>query len=376
MKSSLENLNIALVHDWLTNHAGGERVLLEMSDLFPKAPIFTSVFDPKGAAPFKNKDVRPSFLQRLPLLKSKRELLVPLTPFAFEQINLSKYELILSSCSMASKGVLSKPGAIQICYCHTPSRYLWEPEVDSRAKSGFFSGLRQSTAHKMRIWDRVAADRVDYFLANSKYVAARIKKYYQRDSIVVYPPVDINAYKPGKKSEVKDYFLFVSRLVRYKKCDLVIDAFNDLDLPLKIIGRGPDKKYLQKKAKNNIEFLGYLSNDEIKKYYQEAKAFVFAAEEDFGIVPVEAMACGRPVIAYNGGGVKESVIDGVTGVLFDEQTPQCLIDTIKNFDSKKFDPTRTRNQAEKFSKEVFKKKYLEAIEAILRKSKQRENEKS
>ena len=366
MKFSLENLNIALVHDWLTSHAGGERVLLEMSEIFPKAPIFTSVFDPKGACPFKNKDVRPSFLQKFPLLKSKRELLVPLTPFAFEQIDLSKFDLILSSCSMASKGVLSKPGSIQICYCHTPSRYLWEPEVDSRARSGFFSSLRQNTAHKMRIWDRVAADRVDYFFANSKYVAGRIKKYYKRDSIVIYPPVDVEAYEPVNKSDIKDYFLFVSRLVRYKKCDLVIDAFNDLGLPLKIIGQGPDKKYLQKKAKGNIEFLGYLSNEEVKKYYQEAKAFVFAAEEDFGIVPVEAMACGRPVIAYSGGGVKESVVDGVTGVLFDEQTPQCLIEAINNFDPDKFDPVKVRNHAKKFSKEVFKKKYLEAIEKILK----------
>lgn len=366
MKPSLENLNIALVHDWLTNHAGGERVLFEMSELFPKAPIFTSVFDPKGAAPFKNKDVRPSFLQKFSFLKSRRELLVPWTPFAFEQINLSKFDLVLSSCSMPSKGVLTKPGAIQICYCHTPSRYLWEPEVDSRAKSGLFSGLRQSVAHKMRIWDRVATDRVDYFLANSKYIAARIKKYYQRDSIVVYPPVDIGAYEPGKKSEIKDYFLFVSRLIRYKKCDLIIEAFNDLGLPLKVIGQGPDKKYLQSKARDNIEFLGYLSGDEIKKYYQEAKAFVFAAEEDFGIVPVEAMACGRPVIAYGVGGVTETVVDGVTGVLFDEQTPQCLIDTIKNFNPDKFDSKKIRNQAEKFSKEIFRKNYLEAIENILK----------
>ena len=365
MKSSLENRNIALVHDWITNFAGGERVLLQMSEMFPEAPIFTSVFDPKGAQPFSEKDVRPSFLQKYPLLKSKRELLVPLTPFAFEQIDLSKYDLILSSCSMPSKGVLSKPGSIQICYCHTPSRYLWEPEVDTRANLGLFSGLRQRVAHNLRIWDRVAADRVDYFLANSKYIAARIKKYYQRDSIVVYPPVDINAYLPGKQSEVKDYFLFVSRLVSYKKCDLVIDAFNDLGLPLKVIGRGPDKKYLQKKAKNNIEFLGYLSNEEMKKYYQEAKAFVFAAEEDFGIVPVEAMACGRPVIAYGKGGVTETVVDGVTGVLFNEQTPQCLIETVKKFDSEIFDVKKIRAQAEKFSTEIFKQKYIEAIESIL-----------
>jgi len=367
MKPLLENQNIALVHDWLTNHAGAERVLLEISDLFPKAPIYTSVFDPKGAKPFSKKRVIPSFLQKIPFMKSKRELLVPFTPFAFEQFDLSKYSLVLSVTSMSAKGVLTKPGTIQICYCNTPSRYLWEPEVDTRAKSGLFSGLRQKVAHNMRIWDRVAADRVDYYLANSKYIAARVKKYYQRDSIVVYPPVDINAYEPGKPKDVKDYFLFVSRLVQYKKCDLVIDAFNDLGLPLKVIGRGPDKESLQRKAKSNIEFLGYLSNKEMKKYYQEAKAFVFAAEEDFGIVPVEAMACGRPVIAYGVGGVSETVIDGVTGMFFMEQTPQCLIEAVKNFDSNKYDAKKIRNQAEKFSNEVFRKNYIEAIESILEK---------
>jgi len=365
VKSSLENRNIALVHDWLTNFAGGERVLFEMSKLFPQAPIFTSVYDLNGAKPFKGKNINTSFLQNIPFMKSKRELLVPFAPFAFEQINLSKFDLVLSSCSMASKGILTKPEAIQICYCHTPSRYLWEPEVDSRAKSGLFSGLRQNIAHKMRIWDRMAADRVDYFLANSKYIAARIKKYYGRDSIVVYPPVDVKSFSPGKKEDVKNYFLFVSRLIGYKKCDLVIDAFNDLGLPLKIIGRGPDKKYLQGKSKSNIEFLGYLSHEDMKKYYQEAKAFVFAAEEDFGIVPVEAMACGRPVIAYGKGGVTETVIDGVTGVLFPEQSPQCLIDAIKNFDDQKFDSKKIRQQAEKFSIEVFRKSYIEAIDKIL-----------
>lgn len=366
MKSLSENMNTAIVHDWLTNYAGAERVLFEISELFPKAPIFTSVFDPKGSKPFADKDVRPSFLQKIPFMKSKRELLVPLTPFAFEQTDLSKFNLVLSITSMASKGVLTKPNTIHICYCNTPSRYLWEPEVDSRAKSGLFSGLRQNIAHNMRIWDRVAADRVDYFLANSQYIATRIRKYYQRDSIVVYPPVDISSYEPTQKSNIKDYYLFVSRLVQYKKCDLVIDAFNDLGLPLKIIGQGPDKKYLQNKAKGNIEFLGYLSNEEMKKYYQEAKAFIFAAEEDFGIVPVEAMACGRPVIAYGEGGAKETVVDGVTGVLFNEQTPQCLIDTVKNFNPDKYDTAKIRSQAEKFSEEIFRKSYMEAIESILK----------
>jgi glycosyltransferase involved in cell wall biosynthesis len=365
MKYSAENMNIALVHDWLTNYAGGERVVFEISKLFPKAPIFTSVYDPEKAPAFKDKDVRASFLQKYPLLKSKRELLVPLAPFALEQIDLSKFDLVISSSSMASKGVITKPETVHICYCHTPSRYLWEPEVDNRASKGLFSSLRKNVAHKLRIWDRLAADRVDYFLANSKYVAKRIKKYYGRDSIVVYPPVDVDRFEITEKKNVKDYFLYVSRLVSYKRCDLVIDAFNDLGLPLKIIGRGPEKKSLQRKAKNNIEFLGFLSNDEVKKYYQEAKAFVFAAEEDFGIVPVEAMASGRPVIAYGEGGVRETVVEGETGTFFSEQTAQCLIDCVKNFDESKYSSEKIKKHAKKFSPERFGNELKEVIDKIV-----------
>lgn len=365
MKYSAENLNIALVHDWLTNHAGGERVLLEMSKIYTKAPIFTSIYDPKGAPQFEGKDVRPSFLQKFSFLKSKREFLVPFAPFAFEQLDLSKFDVVLSSSSMAAKGIITKPEAIHICYCHTPSRYLWEPEVDTRAKSGFLSGLRKKIAHNLRIWDRVAADRVDYFIANSHYVANRIKKYYQRDSIVIYPPVDVEKYAPSKEHKVGEYFLFVSRLIQYKKCDLVIDAFNDLGLPLKVIGRGPEKKYLQSKANKNIEFLGYLSDEDMKKYYAEAKAFIFPAEEDFGIVPVEAMASGRPVIAFHRGGAAETVVEGLTGTFFNEQTPQCLIDAVKNFDPNNYDPKKIHKHAQKFSKERFRKELEDAIENII-----------
>lgn len=359
-------MNIALIHDWLTNNAGAEKVLFEISELFPGAPIYTSVYDQNGAKPFSKKTVITSFLQKYPLIKKHREMLVPLTPFVFEQFDLKKFNLVISNTTMAAKGVLTKPNALHICYCHTPSRYLWEPEVDERGSKGFFSGLRKNVTHKMRIWDRLAADRVDYFLANSKYVADRIKKYYQKDAKVIYPPVNIDLFKPGSLSSVKDYFLFVSRLVPYKKCDLVIDAFNDLKLPLKIIGRGPEKKRLMKKANSNIEFLGYLSDKEIKKYYQEAHAFVFAAEEDFGIVPVEAMACGRPVIAYGVGGAAETVIPNKTGILFSEQTPQCLIDSIKNFDHTKFDPKVIRDHAEKFSKERFREEFKEKVDEIVK----------
>lgn len=358
-------MNIALVHDWLTNLAGAERVLLEMKKLFPDAPIYTSVFDPKGAKEFANFDIRTSYLNNWPLFKKKRELLIPYTPLAFESFDLSDYDVVISSTTFPAKGVITKPSTTHICYCHTPSRYLWEPQVDPRANSGFLSGLRKKVAHKNRIWDIMAADRVDHFIANSHYIARRIKKYYGRDSIVVYPPVDVDKFSPSLDEKSGDYYLFVSRLIEYKRCDLVIDAFNKLKLPLKIIGRGPEKDKLAKMANSNVEFLGYLSDEEIKKYYQGAKAFIFAAEEDFGIVPVEAMASGRPVIAYGVGGAAETVIPGVTGEFFEEQTAESLIEAINSFDPGKYDPKIIRKHAEKFSTEVFRKEFSAAVDRIL-----------
>jgi len=365
----VEKLNIALVHEWLTNVAGSEKVLLAMKEIYANAPIFTSVFDPKKAKPFAKFEVRTSLLNKIPLMKSRREFLVPFTPFAFEQFDFSKYNLVISNTSMAAKGVITKPDTIHITYCNTPPRYLWEPNVDPRARKGRFSFLREKVAHEMRLWDRVASDRVDYFIANSQYVARRIKKYYKRGSVVVYPPVDIESFKIAPKEDVKDYYLFVSRLVNYKKCDLVIEAFNDLGLPLKVIGIGHDKAMLQKMAKNNVEFLGYLSDEDMKKYYSEAKAFIFPAEEDFGIVPVEAMASGRPVIAYRKGGAAETVVEGVTGTFFDEHTPQCLIDTVKNFDANVYDSVKIREHSTKFSKDRFKKEFVGVIEKIIREHK-------
>ncbi len=366
MKHLAENQNIALVHEWLTNVAGSERVLLALKEIYKDAPIFTSVFEPKKSPPFQAFNVTTSFLQKIPFMKSKRELLIPFTPFAFEQFNLSKYNLVISNTSMAAKGVITKPECIHISYCNTPPRYLWEMNVDPRASKGRFSFLRKNIIHKMRLWDRVAADRVDYFLANSKYIANRIKKYYKRDSIVVYPPVNVENFYVAEKKDIKDYYLFVSRLINYKKCDLVIDAFNDLKLPLKIIGTGPDEQLLKKRAKSNIEFLGFISDESMKKYYAEAKAFIFPAEEDFGIVPVEAMSAGRPVIAFQNGGAAETVVEGVTGTFFAEQTPQCLIDAVKNFDPEKFNSETIRRHAEKFSLERFKKEFKETVENIIK----------
>jgi len=365
MKRSLENLNIALVHEWITNVAGSEKVLLAMKELFPKAPIFTAVFDEKRAPIFKKFEIHTSFLQNIPFMKKSRELMIPLTPFAFEQFDLSKFDLVISSTTMAAKGVITKPGTIHVSYCHTPPRYLWEPQVDPRAKKGRFGWLRASISHKMRIWDRLAADRVDYFMANSKYIANRIKKYYKRDALVIYPPVDIECFKPIEDGNISDYYLFVSRLIDYKKCDLVIKAFNELNLPLKVIGYGPDEDALKNIANENIEFLGPKFGAELNSYYCKAKAFVFAAEEDFGIVPVEAMAAGRPVIAYGVGGTGESVIDGKTGVLFPEQTVESLSEAVRKFEGLTFDSREIRRHAEKFSAARFKKELWQSLEKIV-----------
>lgn len=365
MKRSLENLNIALVHEWITNVAGAEKVLLAMKEIFPKAPIYTAVYDEKKAPVFKNFEIHTSFLQNIPLMKKKRELLVPLVPFAFEQFDLSKFDLVISSTTMGAKGVITKPGTIHVSYCHTPPRYLWEPQTDPRAKKGRFGWLRASISHKMRIWDRLAADRVDYFLANSKYIANRIKKYYKRESQVIYPPVDIDCFKPVADENVGNYYLFVSRLIDYKRCDLVIDAFNQLGLPLKVIGYGPDERKLKSMARKNIEFLGPKFSAELNQYYSKAKAFVFAAEEDFGIVPVEAMAAGRPVVAYGIGGTSESVINGETGVLFYEQTVESLCRAIVESEKISFDSKKIRRHAERFSADRFKKELTETLEHIV-----------
>ncbi|OQA04256.1 MAG: GDP-mannose-dependent alpha-(1-6)-phosphatidylinositol monomannoside mannosyltransferase [bacterium ADurb.Bin400] len=357
-------MKVALIHEWLTNVAGSERVLLELKKIYPDAPVFTSVFDSERAKPFADFDIRTSFLQHIPFMKAKRELLIPFTPIAFEQFDLSKYDLVISNTTMAAKGVITKPNTAHIAYCHTPPRYLWEPDLDPRAQRGRFSWLRSRTIHQMRIWDRVAADRVDYFLANSNYIKHRVEKYYGREATVIYPPVDVDRFAPVNKNKIGDYFLFASRLVSYKKCDLVIDAFNDLGYPLKIIGRGPDKSSLQKKAKNNIEFLGFLTDEEVKHYYAHAKAFIFPAEEDFGIVPVEAMASGRPVIAYRRGGAVETMKEGITGEFFEEQTPQCLIDAVRNFKPDNYDPEKIRDHAKKFSSEIFRDKFKNAVDIL------------
>ncbi len=359
-------MRIAFVHDWLTNLAGAEQVLLAMHELYPKAPIYTSVYRPEKFPRLKNTKIISSFLQKIPFAKSKHQMFPHLRPLAFENFDLSKYDIVISDSHAEAKGVITKPGTLHICYCHTPIRYYWSDyhEYIKNPRYGILNPLVKLVMpyliNYLRIWDRAAADRVDYFIANSQFVANRIKKYYGWKAEVIYPPVNVSKFKPAKK--IKDYYFAFGRLIPYKKFDLIVKAFNDLGLPLKIAGIGSELKKLKKMAKKNIEFLGYVSDEELATLYAEAKAFIFPTEEDFGITPVEAMASGRPVIAYNRGGARETVKPGISGVFFTEQTPQCLINAIRKFNPNVFNPNKIRQYSLQFDKKIFQQKIKKFIE--------------
>ncbi|MCA9387906.1 MAG: glycosyltransferase, partial [Candidatus Andersenbacteria bacterium] len=288
-----------------------------------------------------------------------------LMPAAIERLDLSEYDLVISDSSAFAKGVVTNPDTLHICYCHSPTRYLWS---DTHS---YTEDLRQPTVvkqllpiilNRLRVWDRLAADRVDRFIANSETVQRRIEKFYRAESEVIFPPVDISGLKPVPVEEVSDYYLLVSRLRPYKRVDLAIKAFNSLSLPLKIVGMGEEYEKLKAMAGKNIEFLGPVNNEERNELLSHCKAFIHPQEEDFGIAALEAMAAGRPVIAYGKGGARETVVDGQTGILFDDQTPWDLVDVVRDFDYTAFDPAVIRAHAEKFSTEIFTKNIQEYIE--------------
>lgn len=349
-------MKVAIVHDWLTNMGGAERVILAFHDIFPDAPIYTTVYNPdKLPEEFRKMDIRTSFIQKFPKAKIKYNMYLPFMPTAFEQFDLSEYDVVLSSSSSCAKGVITRPDTLHICYCHTPMRYAWDfyneyKESAPKWQKKFIPYLM----NYIRMWDRLSADRVDYFIANSNAVAKRIKKHYRRDSVIINPPVNAEFYNPI--DEDGDYFLIVSRLVEYKRIDIAVEAFNDLGLPLIIIGDGPEREKLQKMANSNIKFLGRISDKEVKKYYAKCIAFIFPGEEDFGITPLEAQASGRPVIAFGKGGVLDSVIDGVTGIFFKEQNKESLKEAIIKFKDMKFDKNAIRKHAETFDIGVFKQR--------------------
>jgi len=359
----MTEMKIALAHDYLNQMGGAERVVLEFHEIFGDAPLFTSIYD-KSVMPeeFAAMDIRTSFMQKLPLVFKYFKLYLLLYPLAFRGFNLSAFDVVLSSTTAFAKGVRKRRGALHFCYCNTPARFIWmfEHYMQRERYPAFFKTLLKMLTIPLRWWDRSAARDVDFFIANSKNVAERIKKIYKRDSVIIYPPVDTQKYLPIET--IEPYYLVVSRLNTYKRIDIVIKAFNELGLPLKIIGEGPDRGNLEKLAKANIEFLGRLSDQEIQKYFAGCRAFVFPGEEDFGITPLEAMSCGRPVLAYAKGGALETVVDGKTGVLFHEQTKEAIIQAVKKLAGLNLDRAQIRAQAEKFDVSVFRAQLKEFIE--------------
>jgi glycosyltransferase involved in cell wall biosynthesis len=357
-------LKIAVVHEWLVNYAGSERVLEQIIQLYPSAELYSLIdFLPAGERAFiLDKAVHTSFIQNIPFAKKKYRSYLPLMPLAVEQFDLSGYDVIISSCHAVAKGILTKSGQLHICYCHTPIRYAWDLYHQYLKESGLNAGLRglfvKLVLHYIRMWDYMAANRVDYFVANSHFTAERIRRIYGKDSAVIYPPVDIDAF--AVPTEKEDFYFTASRMVPYKKIDLVVEAFAQMPQKrLVVAGAGPDFKKIKSKAAQNIEFLGYQSGNILREHMQRAKAFVFAAEEDFGILPVEAQACGTPVIAYGRGGARETVIENETGIFFEEQRAESLIRAVNNFEKNKdvFSMAKIRSNAEKFSKERFKAEF-------------------
>jgi len=367
-------MKLALVHDYLTQYGGAERVLQAFEDVFPKSPIYTLLYDEKTMKDFFRPDkIKTSFMQRLPFAAGHHRGFLLFMPMAIEQFDFSKYNVVVSDSASYAKGVITNPETLHICYCHTPLRYAWDDSqkyIKEFPVSRLIKSVLPILMSYIRIWDRQASKRVDKFIANSGFVASRIKKYYKKDAHVIYPPVDVSFFDNNEKPG--DYFLMVGRLISYKKFDLGIRAFNKLGLPLKIVGSGPELKKLKKISADNIEFLGELRGEDVKKVYAGSRALIFPQEEDFGLVSVESMAAGRPIIAFKAGGALEIIKEGVSGVFFDEQTEESLVGAVKKFENMKFDASIIKREAKKFDKEEFKKKikdfvdksYAEHIRAI------------
>ncbi len=367
IRNSLDNLKVALVAEELTQLGGAERVLDCLIELFPKAPVYTLVWDnQKTGGKYAKHDIRTSFIQKLPFGIKNYKWYLPLMPWAIESFDFKKYDVVLSVTSALVKGVKTKKPTVHICYCNTPTRWLWFDSPDYLKNApipNFIRPIMPIVIKFLRKWDLKASQRPDFYIANSVNVQKRIKKYYNRDSFPIFPPVDIKRFRP--KDTPGQYYLIVSRIEPYKKVDLMIEAFKKLNLSLKIVGGGTRLDEYKNRLKENIELIGRVSDEDLAKYYQNANATIFPQEEDAGIVPLESMATGRPVIAYAKGGVLESIIDGKTGVLFQPQTVKGLMAAIKRFQKSmrlgKFKQQLIRQQAKKFDKKLFKRRILEYI---------------
>ncbi len=358
-------MKIAIVHDWFKIEGGAENVVTSLLNIYPDADFFSLVdffTDEQRKKVLNGKKSTYTFIQRLPFARKYFQHYLFLFPLAIERLDLRKYDLIISSSHAVAKGVLTSPEQLHICYSHTPMRYAWDMYFAYKEEHNI-RGIKERflsyILHKIRVWDVVSANRVDYFIANSSFVKKRISKYYRRDSKVIFPPVDMNRFNLCIDKD--EFFFTASRLVPYKKIKMIVEAFIKNGKPLIVAGSGADLEYIKNIATENITVLGYISDIKMVEYMEKAKAFVFAAYEDFGIIPVEAMLCGTPVIAYSKGGIKDTVIDGVTGVFYDEQTVHSLNSAVNKFEGMNFDYKVISKHALSFSVERFEKEIKEFI---------------
>lgn len=355
---------IAIVHYWIVSWRGGEEVLKALAQRFPDADIYTHVYDPQVVAdsPLAGRTIRTSFIQRLPFAKRLYQKYLPLMPLALEQFDLSGYDLVISSESGPAKGVVVPPEVAHVCYCHTPMRYVWDMYHDYLGHAGRLTRLlMRPLIHYLRLWDRLSADRVDHFIANSAFVAGRIAKFYRREADVLHPPVELDEFQLSSGNE--GFYLMVGALVRYKRADLAVNAFNRLGLPLVVIGDGELYDEIRATAGANVTVLGRRSRAEVLDHYRRCKALLFPGVEDFGIVPLEAMATGKPVIAYAKGGALETVIDGVTGLHFHEQSEDALMEAVQRLERGeiRFHAGAIRTHAASFDLAHFNEKLTQLI---------------
>lgn len=365
-------LDVGIIGDWFVTYAGSEKVVSEFIKIFPESELYSIVdfLSNNDKKHFLDKKINTTFIQTLPKAKQLYQKYLPLMPFAIEQLDVTKHEVILSSSHAVAKGVLTGPDQLHISYVHSPIRYAWDLQGQYLREAGLDKGCKSAIArwilHKIRMWDVRTANGVDHFIANSRFIARRIHKVYGRKADVIYPPVDINRFRLNTIKD--DYYITASRLVPYKRVDLIVEAFTHMPhKKLIVVGDGPEMKKIKSKASSNIEILGYQDNDKMNELMQKARAFVFCAEEDFGISPVEAMACGTPVIAFGKGGVLESVIPlgekKPTGMFFQEQTVSSICSAIEEFENNYdvFDPFFSRERSELFSEERFRKEILSYV---------------
>ncbi|GJE28443.1 glycosyltransferase [Methylobacterium organophilum] len=356
-------MRVAIIHYWLVGMRGGEKVLEALGRMYPEADIFTHVVVPEALSEdLRRHRIRTSFIAKLPRAARNYKSYLPLMPLALEQLDLSGYDLIISSESGPAKGIIPPEGAVHVCYCHSPMRYIWNMYHDYRRTAGRVAKAAMPLmTHYLRTWDESSAARVDHFVANSRTVASRIRRYYRRESDVVHPPVDVGAFAPVGPEEVGDYYLMVGELVRYKRPDIAVQTFNSLGRRLVVIGGGEMLAELRALAGPTVQVLGAQPFEQLRHHYARARGLIFPGEEDFGIVPVEAMASGRPVIAYNRGGATETVVDGRTGTFFEEQSMDSLVDAVERLEGMPLDSAEIVRHARQFNPERFEQRMREAV---------------